>query len=523
MELVRAICKHLGMGIFDKFKKIVAENSFSDDVQKLDDYGKFIVLDVETTGLNPEENRIVEICLVTVENGEVTEIWSTYFNPEGPVGKTEIHGITDFDVRNAPLFKDKISEIEKRITGTVIVAHNARFDLAFLRSEFERAGIQSPWLPSICTLQVSNYYQPHLPRRRLADCCDDLGIQIEGAHSASGDSLATAKLFHYYMSSDKEPKPKKEHLDLLKNPSGAERNHIQRTNSDSHVRQRIAQAKLQSRERLSNTSFLELTKLLAGCSLAEVLEGENFPFESAYLEKTIEFLSDGEISSEEMTQLQAVAEIYQLSPQQIELAHKTLVKALAIQALKDESVSVSEREELSNVAEALGLSKNNVTDLIREAKDMRAKSLSRNLLELPESWKLGEPLRVGNRVVFTGCDPEQRANLERDSKKAGITISSSVSSKTSMLVTDGSYVGNKANDAKSKGVRVVSPDEYELLLKYVQPALAPVEISRSSSQSGAEDLDPSVVRAWAITQGIEVSPKGRIHTDVYEKYKNRDI
>ena len=208
------------------------------------------------------------------------------------------------------------------------------------------------------------------------------------------------------------------------------------------------------------------------------------------------------------------------------LAHKTLVKALALQALKDESVSVSEREELVHVATNLGLNSSLVTEIIKAAKEERAQSLSKNLLELPSSWKLGEPLRVGQKVVFTGCDPQHRSKLEVESKKNGITISSKVSAKTVFLITDGSYVGNKANDAAALGVRVVTPDEYELLLKYVQPAIVKEDsgkVEKASSQSGAEGLDPSDVRAWAISQGIDVSPKGRIHSDVYEMYKARDL
>ena len=74
-------------------------------------------------------------------------------------------------------------------------------------------------------------------------------------------------------------------------------------------------------------------------------------------------------------------------------------------------------------------------------------------------------------MVFTGCDPEIRASLESQSKKVGVAISSSVSIKTKILVTDGSYVGNKANDAAKFGTRIVTPEEYKTLLKYVQPAL----------------------------------------------------
>ncbi len=513
------------MGIFDKVKKFAAATSQATPSELTHSYGKFVVIDVETTGLNPDEHRIVEICLLTVENGDVKEVWTSRFNPEGPVGKTEIHGITDADVRNAPFFRDSLQEIQSRINDVVLIAHNARFDLAFLRAEFERSGFKADWLPSICTLQASNYYQPHLSRRRLADCCEDIGIEIEGAHSANGDSVATAKLFHYYLSTEKSPKPRAEDLELIKNPKKSGGLRPSSIHTNTHVRERINQAKTERMERVSNSSYKELVKLLAGCSLAEVLDGENFENESAYLEKVIEFLSDGEISSAELSELEAIANIYELTSQQQELAHKTLVTALALQALKDESVSVSEREELVSVASALGLSKNSVSDLIKVAKEKRCESLSRHLLKLPDSWKLGEPIRVGNKVVFTGCDPEHRSNLERESKKIGITISSKVTSKTNLLITDGSYVGNKANDARALGVRVVTPDEYELMLKYVQPALVQDDSSKNlkkSSQTGAEDLDPSEVRAWAVSQGIEVSPKGRIHSDVYELFKNRD-
>jgi DNA polymerase-3 subunit epsilon len=145
--------------------------------------------------------------------------------------------------------------------------------------------------------------------------------------------------------------------------------------------------------------------------------------------------------------------------------------ALISQALNDESMSTAEREELNVVAANLSIMKSRLAELIKMSKELRAKSLSRNLVALPESWKLGEPLRVGQKVVFTGCNPEWRSEFEKEAKKVGVAISSKVSKKTSFLITDGSYVGNKANDAAALGVRVVSPDEFELLLKYLQPAL----------------------------------------------------
>ena len=72
--------------------------------------------------------------------GVVLDAWSTRLNPEGPVGATHIHGITDRDVANAPLFRDVIPHLNNRLAGSALCAHNARFDLAFLRAEYARAG-----------------------------------------------------------------------------------------------------------------------------------------------------------------------------------------------------------------------------------------------------------------------------------------------------------------------------------------------------------------------------------------------
>jgi DNA polymerase-3 subunit epsilon len=340
-----------------------------------------------------------------------------------------------------------------------------------------------------------------------------------------GDAHATAKLFHYYLMPNKRPIPRKEELEILKNPSSNSSEVIFSRTRNPVVAQRIKESQNARISNINTNLYKELVKILAACSFQEVLEKENFSGEFAYLEKVIEFLEDGQLNESELAELNALAGIYELSESQKQLAHSSLITALAIQALKDESISVGEREELTLIASAIGVSQNSLTEIIKDAKKIRLNSLSKVVLPLPENWKLGEALRVGQKVVFTGCDPDQRAQLENDSKKVGVAISSKVSGKTSLLITDGSYDGNKARDARALGVRVVTPDEYELMLKFIQPAEANEsrnEAAGTSSQSGAEGLDPSVVRAWAVKNGIEVSPKGRIHTDVYEAFKKRE-
>lgn len=120
--------------------------------------GGFAVIDVETTGLSPTAHRVVELAVVRTDlSGRVLDEWSTRFNPEGPVGATHIHGITQRDVAHAPRFSELIPHITSRLAGHAVVAHNAKFDLAFLRNEYARAGWGMPWLPALCTLEASNH------------------------------------------------------------------------------------------------------------------------------------------------------------------------------------------------------------------------------------------------------------------------------------------------------------------------------------------------------------------------------
>lgn len=119
------------------------------------DLSPLAFVDVETTGLNPRENRITEIGVVTVDGGEVRE-WTTVVNPlarrrEGPPLPD---GITDEMRSAAPRFKDVAVGLAARLDGRLLIAHNARFDFAFLKAEFARVGID--FHPEVlCSLMLS--------------------------------------------------------------------------------------------------------------------------------------------------------------------------------------------------------------------------------------------------------------------------------------------------------------------------------------------------------------------------------
>ncbi|MFD4008252.1 exonuclease domain-containing protein [Brachybacterium paraconglomeratum] len=166
---------------------------------------RFAVIDVETTGLDPERERVLELAILRAdEQGRPIDQWVTRFHPGGPVRATHIHGITDADVAGAPRFADLAVQIGTALQGLVLVAHNAEFDLAFLRAEFARASLPMPQVSTYCTLQGSTVYLPHLRRRTLAECCAALGVTHQQAHSALGDAYAAAGLLERYLAMDRQ-------------------------------------------------------------------------------------------------------------------------------------------------------------------------------------------------------------------------------------------------------------------------------------------------------------------------------
>ena len=162
----------------------------------------YAVLDVETTGFTPATDRVVEIAVVHADpDGVVTDEWHTLLDPDGAdVGPTHVHGIAQRDVEGAPRLAQVAAEVVGRLAGRVVVAHNAEFDLAFLRAELERAGAAVPTpVVSLCTLAASRHHLPALRWRKLAHCCAAAGVELSDAHAALGDARATAALLGHYL------------------------------------------------------------------------------------------------------------------------------------------------------------------------------------------------------------------------------------------------------------------------------------------------------------------------------------
>lgn len=151
-----------------------------------------IAVDTETTGKYPLEAEICEIAAVKWRDGKVIGEFQTLLKPSRPMSEEviAIHHITNEMVVSAPLMKDKISEFAEFIAGGVVVAHHAPFDLGFIVPELERAGLQLPNLPALCSSLLSRKIFPHCSNHRLQTLVKYLGIDGGQAHRALDDAKA---------------------------------------------------------------------------------------------------------------------------------------------------------------------------------------------------------------------------------------------------------------------------------------------------------------------------------------------
>ncbi len=157
----------------------------------------FVVLDFETTGLSTKNSKVIEIGMVKIQNGEITETFSSLINPIVPVPYqiTLLTGITQDDVKNAPIFEEIADSILNFIGDATLVAHNAPFDSAFFKSEFNFAGFDVGKFEFICTLKIAKRLLPYLKSKSLSALRKHYGVMHKNIHRALGDAAVTAKIF----------------------------------------------------------------------------------------------------------------------------------------------------------------------------------------------------------------------------------------------------------------------------------------------------------------------------------------
>ncbi len=161
------------------------------------DEAEYVVLDFETTGIAPSRSRVIEIGMVKIRGTKIIDSFSRLINPEVPIPPviTNITGITNEDVEDAPTFEEIIRNISDFIGESLIVAHNISFDSGFLKHEFLRAGFDPLPNPTVCTLTLSRKLFPELKSKKLGNVANYLRIIHKNVHRALGDANVTAKIF----------------------------------------------------------------------------------------------------------------------------------------------------------------------------------------------------------------------------------------------------------------------------------------------------------------------------------------
>jgi DNA polymerase-3 subunit epsilon len=157
----------------------------------------FAVVDVETTGSRAGRgDRVTEIAVVTLSDGEIDVTLDALVNPERPIPSivSRLTRITDDMVRSQPTFADVADDVLEALAGRVFAAHNARFDWAFLSRELRRTKDLALEGPRICTVHLARRLIPGLRSRGLDSVAAYFGVEIENRHRAGGDAVATARI-----------------------------------------------------------------------------------------------------------------------------------------------------------------------------------------------------------------------------------------------------------------------------------------------------------------------------------------
>jgi DNA polymerase III epsilon subunit family exonuclease len=161
---------------------------------------EFSFLDVETTGLNPlAGDKICEVAILKTRGLNFADSYETLVNPgiEIPTSATAIHGITGENVKDAPYFLDIAEQVQRFLKNSVIVAHNAKFDLKFLDAELNFTSDLTVNNIILDTLGIARRFYS-FPSNNLGKIAKSLGIPISGYHRAMADVEITKDVFEYF-------------------------------------------------------------------------------------------------------------------------------------------------------------------------------------------------------------------------------------------------------------------------------------------------------------------------------------
>jgi DNA polymerase III epsilon subunit family exonuclease len=167
------------------------------------DQQSLVVFDFETTGLDVLKDEIIEIGGLLIEGGKPVKEFSSLVKPDVPLTDNivKITGITEDMLADQPRINEILPEFLKFIDGSILVAHNADFDMAFLKAASERLGYQLDW-PCFCTLKLARQLLPDLESKNLDTLAAHYGLTFESRHRSIGDCKVTSSVLQAFLKED---------------------------------------------------------------------------------------------------------------------------------------------------------------------------------------------------------------------------------------------------------------------------------------------------------------------------------
>lgn len=389
------------------------------------------VIDLETTGLWPSVDRIVEIGVVRLApDGHEVAAWTTLVDPDRDVGASEIHGLTAYDLRGAPRFRDLAPSLLAMLAGTRLAAHNARFDTTFLSCEFARAGIHWGTPDALCTMNAIS--RLHLTSsRQLSYACAELGIPHPDAHCAITDARAASGLLARVLG---------------------------RVDGDTGVVPWLMDGPLPPPSRLRTDPpppRLD-TSLGAIADRVGVPDGLAISDESAqaYLSLLDRVLEDRKITDHEVSALASVAGEWGIGCEAVRSLHAAYLGGIWGLARADGVITDAESRDLAILAELLGVSLDAPAPPaavpVGHAEDLRGRSVC----------------FTGDSVVSIHGVPLERADQEEYAEEAGMIVKGNVSRKCDILVlADPDSRSGKSKLADELGVRKIAEPVFWRMLE----------------------------------------------------------
>ena len=293
------------------------------------------IVDTETTGLYPGGDRVVEVAVVRMDPGaKPFLVLDTLLNPERPVSATEIHGITDEDVADAPTFSDIAGHFTAALKGCVFASYNVYFDAKFVQIELRQAGIRQ-FPPYVCLM----YMRPMLGIGRkcsLADACQHHEIPRTNAHQAAADALASADLWLRY-------------ADALNNAGIVTFRQLARLKdykfTNSFIDEPLGEdcgARIRANVRLKPRMAAPRDARL-----------DRQPIVSEYWDALTAALADLQVTSDEVQYLRSKQAILALTPEELRWLHARAFAGILADACQDKAITEGEASTLNTVHAAL--------------------------------------------------------------------------------------------------------------------------------------------------------------------------